>query len=239
VSYLGDLVDSASAVLFDFFHTLSSIETTHDALPPESWEIMNLDRKTWHQAWEKITPARLDGEITDPYELLSIPAKAVDPAVDEQLIHTAVQTRLGKFARAVLRIDDSVLWTLQVLRNRGKRLGLISNADAIQIASWGESPLHDAFDTVLFSCQVGLVKPDKRIYLRACHDLAVSPAECLFVGDGGSEELRGAKAVGMKTVQATGILAKLWPETIEERGRCADCRIDNIEALIDAAQAAP
>jgi len=230
--YPGNLVDSASAVLLDFFHTLSSIETTNNTLPPESWQIMGLDKQAWRREWNRITPARLKGEITDPYELLSVPARAVDPAVDERLIHAAVRTRLEKFSKAVLRIDESVLWTLHVLRNMGKKLGLVSNADAIEIASWGESPLRDAFDTVVFSCEVGLVKPDQGIYMRACDDLAVSPSECLFVGDGGSDEFEGAQALGMATAQVTGIRAKLWPETIEERGQRADCRVESIAALI-------
>ena len=235
MSHLGKLVDSASAVLFDFFHTLSSIETTNDTLPPESWQIMGLDRQAWRREWNRITPARLKGRITDPYELLSVPAKAAAPDVDEQLIDAAVQARLGKFANAVLRIDESVMRSLQVLRDRGKRLGLVSNADAIEIASWGQSPLREAFDAVLFSCEVGLVEPDKAIYLRACNELGVRPSECLFVGDGGSDELKGAKALGMTAVQVTGIRARLWPETVEESGRHADCCIDSIAALTEEA----
>lgn len=230
--YLSDFLNSASAVLFDFFHTLSSIETTNETLPPESWQIMRLDKNAWRQEWRKITPARLKGEITDAYEMLSLPAQSVNPDVDEQLIRAAVQARLAKFAKAVLRIDESVLRTLHMLRKRGKKLGLVSNADAIEIASWSKSPLNDVFDTVVFSCEVGLVKPDKEIYICACNDLGVIPSECLFVGDGGSDELRGAKVLGMITVQMTGIIAKFWPEVIEERGQHADFRIDNIASLI-------
>ena len=234
--YLNDLLNSAEAVLFDFFHTLSSIETTNETLPPESWQIMKLDRDTWRKEWHKITPARLKGEITDAYEMLSLPARSVNPDVAEQLICAAVQARLAKFAKAVLRIDQSVLQTLHVLRRRGKKLGLVSNADAIEIASWRKSPLNDAFDTVVFSCEVGLVKPDEKIYMCACNNLGVIPSECLFVGDGGSDEFRGAKVLGMTTVQMIGIIAKFWTEVVEQRGQHADFRIDNIASLIGDAQ---
>lgn len=47
---------------------------------------------------------------------------------------------------------------------------------------------------------VGLLKPDERIYELAMQHLNVLPKECLYVGDGGSQELYGAKSVGMKTV---------------------------------------
>ncbi len=43
-------------------------------------------------------------------------------------------------------------------------------------------------------------KPAASIYDEALRRLGVSAAETLFVGDGGSNELSGASAVGMKAV---------------------------------------
>ena len=45
-----------------------------------------------------------------------------------------------------------------------------------------------------------MLKPDPEIYLLSLSRLGVTPSDALFVGDGGSRELEGAKAVGMKTV---------------------------------------
>ena len=46
-------------------------------------------------------------------------------------------------------------------------------------------------------------KPDPVIY-HACTDLLGIPAEnCLYVGDGGSQELETARSLGMQAVQAT------------------------------------
>ena len=39
------------------------------------------------------------------------------------------------------------------------------------------------------------------MYWDACRRLGVDPAECLYVGDGGSQELTGAAAVGMTAVR--------------------------------------
>jgi putative hydrolase of the HAD superfamily len=44
------------------------------------------------------------------------------------------------------------------------------------------------------------MKPDLRIYELACAQLEVDPSECLFVGDGANDELRGAERVGMTPV---------------------------------------
>jgi len=53
----------------------------------------------------------------------------------------------------------------------------------------------------VFSCDVGVSKPDPRIYEIACERLGVEPDECLFVGDGANDELPGAERVGMTAVQ--------------------------------------
>jgi putative hydrolase of the HAD superfamily len=53
----------------------------------------------------------------------------------------------------------------------------------------------------VFSCQVGVTKPDPRIYELCCRRLGVEAADCLFVGDGANHELPGAEGVGMTAVQ--------------------------------------
>ena len=56
------------------------------------------------------------------------------------------------------------------------------------------------FDDAVFSCNVGLLKPDKQIYELAMKRLNVLPEQCLFVGDGGSNELCGAKSANIRTI---------------------------------------
>jgi len=57
-------------------------------------------------------------------------------------------------------------------------------------------------DQVVLSYETGMQKPDSRIYQTAVKLLGVVSDECVFVGDGGSSELEGAKAVGMRAIQA-------------------------------------
>ena len=65
---------------------------------------------------------------------------------------------------------------------------------------WDETVFADLFDATVFSCSVGLRKPDARIYQLACEQLGVEPAEAIFVGDGANDELAGAERVGMQPV---------------------------------------
>jgi putative hydrolase of the HAD superfamily len=66
---------------------------------------------------------------------------------------------------------------------------------------WEETPLGRTFDATVFSCDVGVSKPDPRIYEIACERLDVDAGDCLFVGDGANDELPGAERAGMAAVQ--------------------------------------
>jgi putative hydrolase of the HAD superfamily len=56
------------------------------------------------------------------------------------------------------------------------------------------------FDIAVFSCTEGVKKPDLQIYKLAAEKLGVRPEDCLYIGDGSSNELTGAAAVGMHPV---------------------------------------
>src|SRR5262249_37070049 len=51
------------------------------------------------------------------------------------------------------------------------------------------------------SIDVGRCKPHPAMYLEACRRLRVTPDECVYIGDGGSHELSGARDVGMPAVR--------------------------------------
>lgn len=49
-------------------------------------------------------------------------------------------------------------------------------------------------------------KPDEEIFIRCLSELNLSPEECIYVGDGGSNELEAAKLMQMQPLQATWYL---------------------------------
>lgn len=58
---------------------------------------------------------------------------------------------------------------------------------------WNKSPLSKLFDDTIFSYEVGYLKPQTEIYEIALKKMNVNSEGCIFIGDGGSDELRGAK----------------------------------------------
>jgi putative hydrolase of the HAD superfamily len=87
------------------------------------------------------------------------------------------------------------------------------------------------FDVTVFSCDAGILKPDPRIYRLATDGLGLPPEQCLYVGDGGHRELRGAREAGLATALTVEYISSLWPEKIPELKTDADYVINRLEEL--------
>jgi putative hydrolase of the HAD superfamily len=107
---------------------------------------------------------------------------------------------------------------LDALRDRGLKLGLVSNAfdppwllhrDLEQLG------VAERLDVAVFSSEVGRRKPDPAIFEQALGRLAVEPARALFVGDTLATDVAGAGALGMHTCQAVWFRADEDPEAPE------------------------
>ena len=94
---------------------------------------------------------------------------------------------------------------LEALRNRGLKLGLVSNASdppEILHRDLEEMGLAERLDVAVFSSEVGRRKPDPAIFETALEALGVQAGDAMFVGDRLYEDIRGAGELGMTTVQA-------------------------------------
>jgi putative hydrolase of the HAD superfamily len=220
------------AVVFDLFHTLTSIEST-EAGGPGTNEVLRVSRKAWNEQLLHHSDDRLRGRLVDAYEIMRTLADQIDASISEETVREAARVRMDRFTRSLMRIDRAVLETLGELRARGMRLGLVSNADSMEIAGWKESPLAVHFESAVFSCQRGHVKPERRSYEICLEELEVLPEQTLFVGDGGSNELWGAKNVGLTTVLTTHVVRRIWPEELPFRRKYADYEIDRIDGLLE------
>ncbi len=95
--------------------------------------------------------------------------------------------------------DDRLIGYAGSLKPRYKT-GIISNAwpDARQAVQ--EHVNRSVFDVIIFSAEVGLVKPDHAIYARALADLQVAPREAIFVDDI-EKNVEAAQAIGMQGIR--------------------------------------
>lgn len=223
------LISKKQAVLFDLFHTLTAIEKDWG---PFTYEILGVSHEAWNEQLLVHSPDRLEGRVTDPVIIVTTMARAIDPSISDETIARAIKSRSARFRRAVVEIPEMTQRTLAVLKQQGKKIALISNADASEIEGWKDSPIAPLFDEVIFSCQVGSQKPKPEIYKICLQRLGLPAEACVFVGDGGSGELAGAQAVGLTTVMITGIIEDLWPERIPPARNHADYEIRELGELL-------
>ena len=227
-----DTVARGRAVLFDLFHTLTTVESSWGNGLPTTSAMLGVDREAFHKQLFLHSRSRLTGEERDPFRIVAAMARAIDPDIPDATIEAAVGNRTRKFAAAVLDIPRETRETLAELKRAGKKLGLISNADVMEAAAWDRSPIAGLFDTAVLSCEVGMAKPEPGIYRLCLARLGVEADQAVFVGDGGSDELRGAREVGLTTVMITGAIRELWPGKIEPRRADADFVVERLSELV-------
>jgi HAD superfamily hydrolase (TIGR01509 family) len=95
---------------------------------------------------------------------------------------------------------------LEALRRRGLKLAVVANAwpepARLLRGELARLGVAERIDAAVFSDEAGARKPDAAIFQRALSDLGVAAEEALFVGDKLREDVDGAAALGMRTVQA-------------------------------------
>jgi putative hydrolase of the HAD superfamily len=194
------------AIIFDLYFTLVRFELAElETIFEHVRAMLGLELDSFEQSWQT---AYVRYECGDPGsfdELLRALGRECGASLAEEDV-AACAMAWRDFQRRALEVPHDVLDTLAELRERGYKLGLISNTMADVPPLWRASPAMRLFDAAVFSCEFGLRKPAPEIYLHACELIDVQPAECVFVGDGGGQELAGAERVGMRAVQLR------WPD---------------------------
>jgi len=183
------------AVIFDLWQTLVpwNVEEANRFYDRMA-DAVGVERGRFREVWLAGRPSRETGPMVDHLRGL-IAELEVEGDVDQ-----LIELRRDWTKRSLVPRPDAID-TLAELRRRGHRLGLISVCSEEVPHVWDETQLAGTLDELVFSCDVGISKPDPRIYEIACECLEVEPAECLFVGDGANDELPGAERVGMTSVQ--------------------------------------
>jgi HAD superfamily hydrolase (TIGR01549 family) len=107
----------------------------------------------------------------------------------------------GQFLGRTLFPDS--LETLQWLRERGFRLGCVTNRGYGGPRFYQELRdlgLDELFEVVSVSCDVGYLKPHPRIFEHALEAMGLAPEEVAMVGDSLRADVEGAKALGMTAI---------------------------------------
>ncbi len=151
---------------------------------------------------------------TSPVHLLErgeLPVAEFDAALARRLAEAGSPVPADGLTRRMLgdlaRLDESMVGLVARARAAGLRTALLSN-------SWGNdypTELMDGlFDVVVISGEVGMRKPELRIYRHTADVLGLPPRECVMVDDL-PRNIRAAAAAGM-----VGVLHRSYEETLGE-----------------------
>ncbi len=189
------------AVIFDLFGTLVgnfSSQGYNDALVQMA-SALSLPSDDFKQTWFATSKGRSTVPSQNCATDVEYICRELGVLPDKNQIQFAVQSRLD-YIRHVMMPQPGAIETLSCLKAEGYKTGLLSNCSHEIPVVWTETPFTSLIDVAVFSCSVGMRKPDPCIYQLTAERLKVRPEECIFVGDGGSEELTGALNAGMYPV---------------------------------------
>jgi len=100
----------------------------------------------------------------------------------------------------VILFQDAIE-VLTYLRNKGYKLGIITNGSSYtQNKKLEYTNVLSYVDAKIVSDDVGIAKPDPRIFIQMAEKLGVKAEECAFVGDMFHRDILGAKRAGMRPI---------------------------------------
>lgn len=150
---------------------------------------------------------------------------AVNPAADSVLREQLLRAWMESIDAAIL--SEGALSLLDDLRARGIRLALVSNTPPTSHLIVDRLGLRERFDSLVFSCDVGFLKPDPRIFQCALTQLGTGCDQTVVVGDKIRTDILGGAILGLKS-----ILLETRMQSIVEDGRgYVDAIIPSLDAI--------
>ena len=194
------------AVIFDLWGTLvdelrypEANRLVYQQKIYESADLLGVERDRFARSWAASSARRMVGTFPSIEAALRHICGELGVEPDEDRIRSAAEVRY-EYVRGALSPRPGVIRTMSTLKRSSYKVGLVSNCSDEVSQLWATTPFAPLVDTAVLSCDVGLAKPDPRIYALATERLGVVAEQCLYVGDGSSSELTGASRAGMTAV---------------------------------------
>ena len=140
------------------------------------------------------------------------------PARLPEPLHAVAQDLIEAWDEPLIPVRG-MLELVRQLKQQGYQLYLLSNAAARQPLYWARTEASRLMDGALISAQVGLLKPDPRIYQTFLQRFALCAEECVFIDDT-PINVEAAQQEGM-----AGILFRQDPEQLRQNLRAYGVRV--------------
>ena len=143
-------------------------------------------------------------EYTAEYTLRQALAEFGYPKVSDDMVRGSLAAAYTR-GEALWQPFDDAYQTLDQLKARGYRIGLISNArDAANVERLiDQARLRPWLDPIVISANAGVRKPNPRIFKIVLDDWQLPPDQVVMVGDMLGADILGAHNAGLRSVWAT------------------------------------
>ncbi len=203
----------SKAILFDLDDTVLDREGSIEPIAVHQYEKYAIQHITFETYLERFKVLDEHGYM-DRYQLFQILITEFEIAADVEDMVLDFRRQTVEFAR----LFDDALDVLSAFRERGYKLGIITNGSTeTQSGKLSATGLQKIVDEAFISEQVGLRKPDPLIFQLAAEKLAVPTERCTFVGDHPVRDVMGATQAGMTAIWRVAYLT--WPNDLAIRPR--------------------
>ncbi|MGN6744349.1 MAG: HAD family hydrolase [Amnibacterium sp.] len=210
--------------------TLATMERDETA-PPEAEELAR-----WRELEEHHYARYLDGELDYQGQRRARVHAFLAPygiRLDDRTAEAWFEQYSRRY-RAAFRLHDDALPCLDALEAAipGVRFGVITNGDlAFQTAKLEALGIERRFAHLITSGELGVAKPDPRIFEAAAARFGLRPADCAYVGDRLRTDAIGATAAGMRGVWLDRGVVPAPPEDLAEADALGVTTIRGLDEL--------
>jgi len=120
--------------------------------------------------------------------------------------------KIRKDAEKKTKLFKYSIKLLKQLQKAGYKTALISNTSVFAIEEIKKTKLLDYIDYPVFSFNVGVIKPNKKIYLEALKKAKCKPKEALMIGDKLIDDVLPPRKLGMNALHYKGDYEELKKE---------------------------
>lgn len=192
------------AVIFDMYETLITHYESPLYFGTQIAADAGMPEENFQSVWRATKKERTAGEIS--FEEILERIFKENNCYSEALMELVLSKRMAVKEDCFRHLHEEILPMLEMLKEKGIKIGLISNCFSEEVTAIRNSILYPYFDAPLLSYEEKLQKPDEEIFTRCMDRLGVTAEECIYIGDGDSFELETAKKIGMKAMQAVWYL---------------------------------
>lgn len=173
------------AIIFDFFGVIcSQIAPTwfQEKLPQEDPAVLH----------EKYVEAGDTGETSSETIFAKLGTLAHESSSD-----------VSREWHELIRLDERLIAFIGELKADGHKIGLCTNAWSSFVRPIiQDRKLDHLFDAIIVSSEIGVTKPDPRIFEVTAQALGVAPSQCVFIDDS-LRNVQAAARLGMRAIHYT------------------------------------